>query len=560
MKTVLAGTEISTISVETLGVLHNQRPGRHLILVKLTGETPERTGVASGMSGSPVYIGGRLVGALSYAFPYAKEPIGGVTPIHEMFRLLEMEKRFGDRESGGFNGSNGGIMRFDMKAKRCLFKKPDFFNDNFLIRKSLLAVHGFSSVMTSHLGAWKEIHEFTSISGAAKSEAQRETGWQMKPGAAISAVLVDGDANISAAGTVTWTDGERMLAFGHSFFSGGQVELPFAECYIRAVLPSYRSSMKFADAGPPAGVIKQDRDSGAMGILGEEPSWYELHVETHFAQSSDLNRNYDFRIAKFPSMAPFLALSVLTDVLSSEVQNSGNFHTTAEITAEFPEEAEPIKATSFGGRTGGAFQNAFNILFPLINLHNAASGKLFPERLNISLNIHFDHGHYELTGLDMKRVRISRDEEKTSFVVRARRENGEMTSRRINMKIPADRCPEKVILKVCGFQEYRNWETRGRELSGQSLLDWFRMNVSDEEDVKNLYLLLISPGSGLSVNGRRYPQPPASFRSLIMNRNNIPPAGQFHGSLIHKERRIYDLPVFGSLETELTVDRRARQN
>ena len=258
--TVFEGTKPEPMGVEILGVLHDALgPRQDMILARLKGTKPEYTGVVAGMSGSPVYIDGRLVGALSYRIgQFSKEPICGITPIESM---LGVERQHSSpvtelasadaREPGagaiGSPGAAGGLMQ------------P---------MDTPLVFSGFSA---GALKLWKDhapagLVPVEGVGGSASNEKQPDP---LMPGSAVSAVLLRGDLNIAATCTVTYIDPKRMLACGHPITQFGPVSMPMTKADVVATLPSPLEAFKIINTTETVGSITEDRASAILGEFGK---------------------------------------------------------------------------------------------------------------------------------------------------------------------------------------------------------------------------------------------------------------------------------------------------
>ena len=257
--TVFEGTRPEPMGVEILGVLHNALgPRQDMILARLEGAKPEYTGVVAGMSGSPVYIDGRLVGALSYRIGmFSKEPICGITPIELM---LGVEKQHGPTtELADASVSEPGAGAISSPGAGGPLIQP---MDTPLV---------FSGFSPDALKLWKEHAPagLIPVEGVGGSESSETPGGPLVPGSAVSAVLVRGDLDIAATCTVTYIDPKRMLACGHPITQFGPVSMPMTKADVVATLPSPLEAFKIINTTETVGSITEDRESAIMGEFGK---------------------------------------------------------------------------------------------------------------------------------------------------------------------------------------------------------------------------------------------------------------------------------------------------
>src|ERR1700691_1075372 len=282
--TVFEGVKPEAMEVEVLGVLHNVNgPKGDIILVRLHGQKVEYTGVVAGMSGSPVYLDGKLAGALAFRIgEFSKEPIAGVTPIAEMLEISALDRTpttvpvdskiaaLPTRKvsSPGPNGES--IQDFDNYLKP--IETPLVF-DGF----SEDAVQRFASQFAS--AGIVPVMGAGSVSDAKQPEA-------IEPGSAVSAILVRGDMDIAATCTVTYMDAEHLLACGHPLMQFGMVDLPMTKAQVLATLPSPLNAFKIVNTTEAVGTFVQDRHTGILGVFDRQPDMIPVTLTIHGESSA----------------------------------------------------------------------------------------------------------------------------------------------------------------------------------------------------------------------------------------------------------------------------------
>jgi hypothetical protein len=321
-KTVFQGEEIETFGVVVIDVVENFYPQEDLIIVRLTGAKVEHTGVVAGMSGSPIYIDGRLAGALALRFiDFQKEPIAGVTPIAAMMRTrdFEMERSV----------ARPAVPQSGMHYLRAILlgAESDFWQMMLAPQlpapqsrmaaqciESPLIFSGFSQqTMAATAPLWSTLG-FSPIMGG---EAIRESGpgRALEAGSALSQVFVRGDFGMDMTGTVTAVDGDQVLAFGHYLFNLGAIQMPMARSRVLTTLPSLMGSSKLARSVEVIGSIRQDRLSGVFGQVGLMPAWIPVRVDLAAAGGS---RTFHFDLADDPALrnlTPFFLRTALFQAL-----------------------------------------------------------------------------------------------------------------------------------------------------------------------------------------------------------------------------------------------------
>ena len=275
-RTVFAGDKVEDFQVEILGVLENSGPKQSIILGRLSGGPLEKTGVMQGMSGSPVYIDGKLVGAVAMAFPFSKEPIAGIRPIEEMVT----EQPGGDGKArAGFSLSGDNLMaQFPKRDSRGSFDSK--LDSKLIDIATPVSFSGFSAGTLEHFAPQLRslgLEPRQGVSGGASTAAKPASG-PLQPGSMISVQLASGDLSIGADGTVTHIDGNRIYAFGHRFLSVGSTELPFARASVITLLANLSSSFKISSSGEWLGAITSDHNTAVAGELGRRPRMVPLSI------------------------------------------------------------------------------------------------------------------------------------------------------------------------------------------------------------------------------------------------------------------------------------------
>ena len=271
--TVFQGMTPEPIPIEIIGTWKSASgPKQDIIMAKMGGKA-ERTNVAGGMSGSPVYINGKLVGAVAYRLStFSPDAICGITPIEMMLEINEFDA------SRPIDAKVPGQVKTASSTD-----SPHFQSQAMIPIETPLSFSGFSNSVLDVYGQLFQQAGMTPAQGGAAGSlraSQPVKGWQtaLQPGDAISAVMVAGDMNLSAMGTVTYNDGKRILAFGHPFMNLGPVSMPLSKSEVLMVLASSFQPNKFGNATDIVGALRQDRHNGIMGVLGEESPMIPVNV------------------------------------------------------------------------------------------------------------------------------------------------------------------------------------------------------------------------------------------------------------------------------------------
>lgn len=337
-ETVFEGTRLERFDVEIVGVLHNIGPGQDLILARVDSPMVRRAGVIAGMSGSPIYIDGKVIGALAYSWQFAKEPIAGITPIDEMLKIAESgQKGLPLLASAAPRMTGSEFLRAlsDQKSGESFERLMRGFGSATPASTSTearpiavpLSMSSFAPDTVSRFARYLDPMGFIAVASGASSTstAIRNTGGakQFAAGDAIGAVLVRGDFNVAATGTVTYVDGDKVYAFGHPFLDMGEVSFPMAKSEIVGVLPSLASSFKFANTGEIVGAFHQDRSNGILGAVGDHADMIPVDLTV---EGSGPVHSYHVEIVRHAQLSP-LMLAMATDSVVANAQKAAGERT-----------------------------------------------------------------------------------------------------------------------------------------------------------------------------------------------------------------------------------------
>lgn len=298
-RTVFSGSKVEEFQVDILGVLENIGPKQNIILAKLSGGPLAETGVLQGMSGSPVYIDGKLAGAVALGFSGAKNAIAGIRPIEEMLRV-------------------------DPEAKPLLASAParsSYVNGDMRLEELATPVSfsGFTAAAIEHFAPQLRalgLDPRQGVSGGGSPAQTMGDPKKLEPGSMISVQILTGDMSVSADGTITAIDGNRIYAFGHRFMATGPGEMPFARAEVLALLPNVTSSFKISQAQEWMGTITEDRDTAISGITGRSAQLAPLDIRV------GANR-YRMNVIQDRVMTPLVAQMAVFSAIDSTQRTTG---------------------------------------------------------------------------------------------------------------------------------------------------------------------------------------------------------------------------------------------
>ena len=330
--TVFEGSKVEKFNVEILGVLRNIGPGQNMILAHVDSPVTDRAMILAGMSGSPIYIDGKLLGALAYGWQFSKEPVAGITPIEEMLKIA--------RSGGGSSAGAVASPKFSASEFLTALSKNEIqpLFDKMMSGMALnmsagsggarrltlpMSVGSFAPETLTRFAPMLDRLGFVAVpvgSTTSSADTTKKPGAAFAPGDAIGAVLLTGDFNLAATGTVTHVDNDFVYAFGHPFLDMGEIDFPMAQADIVTVLPSLASSFKFGSTGPIVGALRQDRGAGIMGVIGAQSDMIPIEVTV---EGSGVNKVYKMNLARHPQLSPLIMAMAADSVVANSQRAAG---------------------------------------------------------------------------------------------------------------------------------------------------------------------------------------------------------------------------------------------
>lgn len=508
-RTVFSGDRIEDFGVEILGVLENVGPKQALILAKLTGSTVERTGVMQGMSGSPVYIQGRLVGAVSSAFPFAKEPIAGIQPIEQMLGIPDTPPaRAAIRQHAPGAASPASILPKNTRAELR-------FGETRLVELSApLSLSGFTQHAIEQFAPQFRSLGWEPRQGSSSGGASGPMGdpARIKPGSMISVQLMRGDLAMGADGTVTHVDGDRIFAFGHRFLSAGGTELPFARSEVLTLLPNLSTSFKLSTAREQMGVITRDASVGVAGTLGRAARMVPL---TANIEGPGGRRSYRVELARDRLLTPFLAQVAAFSLLDAteRLSGAGTVHVQSQV--DFDGRVPPLKINNvYSSDTATGLLASLATALPLTYAVQSDFDELTPRAITLNMRATERKQQWTVAGVWASPLKV-RPGGAVKLTALLRGPAGEDISRQFTWSVPAGMQPgpAQVLLSdatTANLSEFAS--TIGQQQStAEATVDF--LNALRANQKAYLRVLLAKPG--FTLNGRPMNAPPASMALLF---------------------------------------------
>ncbi len=528
-KSVFRGTKSEEFNVEILGILPNWiGPKQDMIVGRLSGANAERTFVFAGMSGSPVYIDGRLVGAIAYSFPFAKEPICGITPFEQMSSLVEQVPSV-KLVATSLRTFTYAELLSDKWQPTIAANSSERLASGFSADSRLIAIAGqtfrpiatpvtFAGVSQRTLDAFSPYFLNAGILPVAAAASNAPIS-PLKPynentllgGDSVVVHLARGDIDIAAAGTVTLRDGEKIYAFGHPFFSLGATSLPMSESHVVTVVPNANNSFKLAVPDALVGTMTQDRATGIYGSLGRSPRM--LPIKVKFTNSRGRAEEMNFESAFDELLTPLIVTVGVTNSIVAQERNIGD--TTIEVKGEIAVRGEqPVVINRrFAGNQAVNFASS-SAAVPLAALLRSNFEGL--DVTGITLNIKAIDGSktavLDRISVDKTQVRAGESIEVTAF---ERTESGKFIEQKIPLKIPADASAGQLTITVGD----------GNAIQQNSAVTQFTPRTAAEliaiinrlKRPDRLYAVLTRTTSGAVVGASEMPNLPPSVLATMNN-------------------------------------------
>ncbi|RKY70120.1 MAG: hypothetical protein DRP97_04280 [Candidatus Latescibacterota bacterium] len=588
-RTVFTGTKIEEFEVEILGVLQNWRLDTDLILGRLSGKPGgaiDRAGLIAGMSGSPIYIDGRLIGAVAYGWTFAKEAICGITPIEKMLGVFGkgLEKRpaqgmgsgergrgrGGEREMGGGANSRHPLLGFLPKEQANGGEESrDPFANTLLARSGWkgdgvegvslspiatpLVLSGFCTEVVEEM--MPELARFGIIpvqgGGAREDEAKRGP---FEPGSAVGVQLVRGDLSATGIGTLTYRDGDRVLAFGHPMFFAGAIDLPMTGSTIYDVLPSVARSFKFGSATELLGVIRQDRLPAIAGLMGEPPDMVPVTARIGGAAETVSVR---FEVVRDRNIGPFFIYYALANAMMAVEKPSGPATVRGKAHVRI-EGYPPLELENVVSGDAAIFQTARMLSIPIATLVQNAFEEVRLEEVAFEITVEETIHAAGIEGVRVDR-RILRPGDPLYVTVFLRAHLGERFAVRDTLLIPKDLEDGIVRLRVCDAQSSETLEVKrapGKYIphSVEQLIG--TLNYEERND--HLIVELIAPQKGVTVEGAEMPSLPPSALEILRSSRQTRASLPVEGVVRIRKRIQTNFVISGRHTIELKIDRNAR--
>lgn len=570
-RTVFQGVHVEEFTVNILGVLRNViGPQRSLILARLEGGPLAQTGVIAGMSGSPVFVDGRLIGAVSYSLgSFSKEPIAGITPIGEMIEAASLPptRSVNARARLEWPITREGLTR--SLKQSFAWARPfaettndlQFFGPGRAIDGQLgtllrpiatpLVMGGFSSDIVDSIGGAFRDNGFVTVPGGTDDRTTPlESNGTIAPGDAIGINLITGDLTIGATGTVTHVDGDRVYAFGHPFYNLGPTEFPMTRAYVYTLLPSLSSSMKISTTGEVIGTMRQDRATTIAGTLDRGPSLIPITVSLDTERG--LRKRFSFGVVNDQLFTPLLTYMSILNTLGQYEREYGAATFVVKGKAIVKKHGEVGFEDVFTGESpsvGAAAYIATPITFLLGNDFEPV--EIEGLDLTISTTEQPRTATLERVWIDAVRPRAGRT---VPLKVLLRTYRGEEVTRTVPIDIPSNATGMLSIL-VSDGSRLSQWEQREvrQSLQPRGVSQMIRA-FNNARKNNRIYVRLLSTDPGAVVNGELLSALPPSVLEVLEADRNSGNFAPLRSATVGEWELSTDQAIVGSRLLTISVD------
>ncbi len=513
-RTVFTGSKVEEFQVEILGVLDGAGPKQSLILARLSGGPLEHAGVMEGMSGSPVYLDGKLAGAVAMAFPFAKDPIAAIRPIEDMVRPSAVAAR-----------PAGRVALADADLTHIFTRPlPATAGDARMVDIATpLSFGGFSrATLEAFTPQLRQLglEPRQMVSGGGETAAAMGNPADLKPGSMISVLLLAGDYSVGAQGTVTLIDGDRVFAFGHRFLDLGPTALPFARADVVSVVASNNTSFKLATSKEWMGTIHQDGDTAIAGELGKLPALVPVSISV--SRADHAIDSYRMQMVDDPLLSPLLLQMAVFSAIDSTERTAGASSIRIGGEIRFQNAPAPLRIQNlFSGDAGAAQQISLSAAIPLAFVMQSGFDALQLKSVSLAIETFTQKKEWTIDSVSASSREV-RPGETVRLRVSLAADNGAETERTVDYRVPAGAQAGPLYFTVsdaatANLNDFRQTITAIPRSPAQAISTANNLHVNNKA-----YVRVWRGDAAFQLEGADLPAPPASVALVLAGvQNNV---------------------------------------
>jgi len=496
------GTKIERFNIEVVDILRNFIPGDDIILIRCTPSYGNydlaKSGLIAGMSGSPVYIHDKLIGALAYGWPYAYEAMGGVTPIETMLRItkrpISQQANAQEAIAPDPKTEYAGDAKMSLRPIATPVVVSGINSANFLKFQKLLQQHGLLAIQGPGHGG---------------PNPGNTTSQPLVPGASLGAQLIAGDLDITAIGTATWVQGNEVLGFGHPFLGLGICQVPMTSANIAAVIATSEVSFKLGYSLETLGTLYHDRLTGVYGQIGKRCPMLPMQVHIkHLVQKT--SRTFNVEMIQHHYFTPLLGKLAIANFLEAE-EPIANEHTIRFCTKIFSTDTkDPIVWIN---QAGTRLAVETNFLEPLEKLLNNPFAKPNISQIEVSIEILPQLQTAKIIAVRANPIQVQQGEN-AALEIAIQPLYGEVETLCVEFSVPKDAGLGIQPLIVAG-----GGKVRPPQFEPENYLAYINaIQKSNQYQANHLLIILVKPQLQLACQGQTMPDLPGSMvGNLITN-------------------------------------------
>jgi len=545
-KSVFLHSTIAEFDVEILGLIENVQPKKNVILARLSGQGLDDMGVIQGMSGSPVYVDGKLVGAIAYAFSFAKEAVAGITPIQEMLAVADEKSQ--PRPAQALSPPFRSLLTLEdlMDINRELFSSHASVVAQGQVFQPIgvpLVFGGFSretvekaKQIFSRIG----FQPMASGTAAQVSEKASASGIALREGDPVAVQLVGGDLSVAALGTVTYVDGNKVFAFGHPLYNLGAVDYGMAKADVLVVVPSLQTSFKLSSIGPLVGSFSQDRVAGTFGEIGKLPHLIPLNIR--ILEDEGRLKTFNLELVNDKILSPLLVNLSVASLLSSEARSHGNLSVEISSDLYLDNESSVHLEDLFSGNLDNAVTNVSGLLTAVVYyITNNEFQDVGIHRIDLTVRPSEEakFSFLERVWLDKYEVKPG---ERIKVKIFCRTFGGQTFQESVDIEAPPLAAGSEfhlIIADAASMHQLEMAQYRSQDFMPRSLTQLIRL-LNNLRKNNRIYFKLLASKPGLFLRGEELPNLPPSMKLMFSSPRA---AASTPTELTRSTLREYQLPI-----------------
>ena len=571
--TVFSGMTVEEFDFEVVSIYYDRFPGIHIVWAKGLSDNFKKTGSAGGMSGSPMYIDGRLMGALSRSYRNQREHANlfGITPIEFMVKVTE----YGMQPNLSYHGTQLFNLNPETVAKTLHSTAPSFFpkSNNAYTRgpfdnprvdrfsESLAVPVAMSGVNSEAMRFYKPLFDKFNLmpleSAGGGSPIKKSP---IEEGQIVGIAYARGDYDAFGYGTITYIDKNNLLAYGHSRNGEGNVNLPISGGYVHFILPGNFRSVKIASATQPIGTLVQDRQAAIAGIVGEHPSYIPVTLNMETSDGKQHHRSYEvIRHRSFsPAYIEVGAVSLIRALEFSAADHTLAIDATIALKAQ-PEllSREIVYKNVYASASSPGFWMRDVLRTPLLALSSNSYTNVEFEGVTLNLKLEDKRRNAAIESLQIDKQRY-RPGERVEVNITLRPYLESTITQIGTITIPDDAPEGLVTLLVMSATADEGWQRSRTPLNfrPKNINQLIKILQQGERNT-DIILELFVPQPGLTVKGEEFSNLPTSVMSVMNTGKQVGKSGYTHATTLHRDKVSTTYVIFGSGRLELVVDRNA---